>query len=347
MVNYTLKIVEIRWETGDTVTLCFKQPGLKKVKYFPGQYVTLNFRINGRKYSRPYSFSSSPDLDQTLNVTVKRVPGGVISNHIADCLKVGDTIEVVEPMGDFTLQNKNIKPDNCLILWAAGSGITPLISIAKYALHHQLVKHITLVYGNRDVAYTIFSNQILLLQKQYPDSFKVWNFHTKAFISLNNPDVIEGRIAPEKVLAVIRQENDIVDSFHYICGPAGLKESVQSALKEVNVPSNQIFTEEFNLVINPQKFDGIITRKVLIKRASSIYSIEVTKGKTILEAGLDALIDLPYSCQTGSCLLCKARLIAGKLKSVNENENNIALMENEHLLCCSLPLTDDIEIAVD
>lgn len=105
MRNYTLKVLEVRKETIDSVTLCFKQPGLKKIKYLAGQYLTLQFRINGRRYIKPYSFSSTPLIDSTLNVTVKRVPGGIVSNYINDIVKVDDVIEVQEPLGDFIFES--------------------------------------------------------------------------------------------------------------------------------------------------------------------------------------------------------------------------------------------------
>ncbi|RYY06448.1 MAG: hypothetical protein EOP43_06325 [Sphingobacteriaceae bacterium] len=208
MISYSLKIVEIIQETADTVTICFKQPGLKKVKYKAGQYLTLKFNINNRKYSRAYSFSSAPNVESTLNITVKRVPGGIVSNHIADCLNVGDVVEAIEPMGDFTLENNNLNPENHIVLWAAGSGITPIISIAKYALQNNLVKHVTLVYGNRDFERAIFTRQILDLQKQYTNNFRIWHFHTQPFIDDDNPSVIQGRIDPEKVLKVLN--NDLI-----------------------------------------------------------------------------------------------------------------------------------------
>ncbi|RYE26880.1 MAG: 2Fe-2S iron-sulfur cluster binding domain-containing protein, partial [Sphingobacteriaceae bacterium] len=96
----------------------------------------------------------------------------------------------------------------------------------------------------------------------------------------------------------------------------------------------------FNLTVDPKIYEGIVTQKVVIKTASAIHEIEVPKGKTILEAGLDAMIDLPYSCQIGSCLLCKAQLLSGKLKSIINSENH------EYLLCCSLPLTNNIKLLV-
>ena len=109
MKQFTLKIFEIRKETSETITLCFKQPGLRKIKYKAGQYITLIVRINGRKYARPYSFSSAPSVEATIEVTVKRVFDGIVSNYIHDELKVGDVLEVLEPMGDFTFDNLNSK----------------------------------------------------------------------------------------------------------------------------------------------------------------------------------------------------------------------------------------------
>ncbi|MEP6610645.1 MAG: FAD-binding oxidoreductase, partial [Mucilaginibacter sp.] len=147
---YTLKVVKIIQESNDAATLCFKQPGLKKVKYLPGQYLTLIVRINGRKYIRPYSFSSAPGIDELLEVTIKRVIGGVVSNHLVDVIKEGDVLEVLQPLGDFVLNPDADLSDKHIVLWGAGSGITPLMSIAKYALHNNIAAHVSLVYGNRN-----------------------------------------------------------------------------------------------------------------------------------------------------------------------------------------------------
>lgn len=346
MLQFTLKVAEILQETQDAVTVVFKQPGLKKIKYQAGQYLTLIFRINNRRSIRPYSFSSAPGVDPTLNVTVKRVPGGVISNHIADCLKVGDVVEVMEPMGDFTLENKGINFDSDIILWGAGSGITPLLSLIKYALSHQVVKHVTLVYGNRNHESAIFSNQINTLQKQYANSFTVWHFHTKPAIDESNPTYVQGRIDPKKVIEVLNREKGLHHTFHYICGPAGLKESVKEVLENYGVAKANIFSEEFNLVADPKNFEGIFTRNVNINKEGTNYRVEVVKGKTILEAGLDAMIDLSYSCQTGNCMLCKGKLLSGELRSIAPQNPQPHLEKDEHLLCCSIPMTDSVKIMV-
>ena len=107
--KYTLSVQDIRSETDETITLCFKQPSLRKIKYQAGQYITLIVMINGRKYARPYSFSSSPSIDSSLEVTIKRVSQGIVSNYLNTEVKIGDVIEVLEPMGDFTYNFKNLK----------------------------------------------------------------------------------------------------------------------------------------------------------------------------------------------------------------------------------------------
>lgn len=347
MLRYTLKVAEIHQETNDTVTVVFKQPALKKVKYKAGQYLTLIFWINNRRYIRPYSFSSAPGIDTTLNITVKRVLGGIVSNHIADCLKVGDVVEVMEPMGDFTLEDKGLPGDSHIVLWGVGSGITPLLSLAKFALHHQSVEHVTLVYGNRNYKNAIFNAQINTLQKEYINCFSIWHFHTQIAVDSVNPYVIQGRINPESVLSVLKKEGKLDKTIHFICGPIGLKESVIEILKLEQINPDHIFSEEFKQVLNPKDFENITTRTVSLIKNGQEHIIEVIKGKSILEAGLDAMLDMSYSCQTGNCLLCKGKLIAGEIKSIINQEKQLSLNEDECLLCCSYPLTDNIKILVD
>lgn len=346
MQNYTLKVIELREETSDTLTVVFKQP-LKKLHYTAGQYLTLIFRINGRRYIRPYSFSSAPGVDATINVTVKRVPQGVVSNHILDKVKVGDLIEVVPPMGNFILPDSITLSDKHIVLWGSGSGITPLISLIKFCLHENVCKHVTLVYGNKSFETTIFHNEITDLKNKLAGKFSVWHFHTKATVDQLNPFVIQGRIAPRKVLSVMQTEGDVQKTLHYICGPRGLKESVKETLLSLQIPQENIYTEDFEIVRDPKEFENIITRSITVEKSGQKAVLEVTKGKSILEACLDAMIEVDYSCQTGNCLLCRAKLINGHLKTIGVKELSKDLSEDERLLCCSFPLTDDIEILIE
>ena len=345
MKHYTLKITELRRETADTLTVVFKQPALKKIKYQAGQYLTLILKINGRRYSRPYSFSSAPGVDSDLEITVKQVPGGIVSNHIADCLEVGNLVEVMEPMGNFILNPDSITTETHIVLWGAGSGITPLFSILKEALHKNLGKRVTLVYGNRSLESVIFKDKIEALKTVYPN-FTSWDFHTKLAISEVNPTIIEGRIDPAKVLTVMQAEGDLNHTLHYICGPVGLKESVKTALIGLGVHDQNILTEDFEIVRDPVAFENISTRMVAVIKDGVKSVVEVVKGKSILEAGLDAMLELSYSCQTGSCLVCKGVLLKGEVKMIGPTARPEELNANECLLCCSFPLVDNVEVAV-
>jgi len=343
-MNYTLKVAQIKRETEDTITLCFKQPGLKKIKYQAGQYLTLIFRINGRRYIRPYSFSSCPGIDTFLEVTVKRVLNGVVSNHIHDIVNEGDSIEVMPPMGDFIFTgNGNI---STVFLWGVGSGITPLISIAKYVLNEDVNCNVHLVYGNRNADSTIFLNQIEELQAANSSRFQVTHFHTRLVINKRNPQLVEGRINDEKALTIISQIQGLSSSVHYICGPSGLKESVNKALGIKGIDPKNIFSEDFELVKDPKDYENIHTRNIKLRFNGTDYNLEVIKGKTILEAALDSNIELPYSCQTGNCSTCKGNLIHGEVKSIGLTKERDDLLDNEYLLCCTHPFTDSVFIEI-
>jgi len=233
-----------------------------------------------------------------------------------------------------------------LFCGGAGSGITPLMSIAKYALGNQIVGYITLVYGNRNTETVIFAKAIEQLQEKYANSFSAWHFHTQPAIKLTNPFQVQGRIDPRFVLNVIAKEGDLNRTLHYICGPTGLKESVKATLESLGVDSSKIYSEDFEIVRDPAQFHDITTRVVTLKKDGAVYKVEVAKGKSILESGLDALIDMPYSCQTGNCQVCKGKLIGGEVKIIGGEKESAQLEVNEKLLCCSFPLTDNIEIEV-
>jgi ring-1,2-phenylacetyl-CoA epoxidase subunit PaaE len=345
MKTFTLTIVQIIKPVVDVVTICFKQPGLRKVKYKAGQYLSLVVRINGRKFIRPYSLSSAPGIDFLLEVTVKRVPGGIVSNYLYDHVKEGDVMEVIEPMGNFVydpeLTNEHI------MLWGAGSGITPLISIIKTALKHSTDKKVRLFYCNRNPQHTIFRQELIELKKQYKEKFTIWNFFTGIPEDVYLNYDIAGRIDEEKIEAIIADKNEIAQSKHFICGPQGLKNTVKQLLKKFNVPHEKMLTEEFEVLIDPEQFDDVETRIITITEGGKTREIEVIKGKSILDAGLDAGIELPYSCQIGTCMLCKAKLTNGKIKLIGVEKLPDEVAANECLLCCSFPYTNDIQILIN
>jgi ring-1,2-phenylacetyl-CoA epoxidase subunit PaaE len=344
MKIYTLLIQEIRKETEDTITICFKQPGLRKIKYQAGQYITLILRINGRKYARPYSFSSAPSVDTALEITVKRVPDGIVSNYINNELKVGDVIEVLEPMGDFTCET--IQHIQSIFLWGVGSGITPLFSIIKEVLHQLPGTAVHLIYGNKNQEATIFSNQLSLLKQEYPTVFSMTNFYSQIDNVIESNSIHKGRISSEFVTHLVEQHKNIKESVHYICGPKGLKDAIQVSLMDLEIPSSSIFVEEFELVIDPKELEDVEDSKVSVFFQGEQSDFFVPKGKSILDVALDNYIEIPYSCQTGNCNTCIAKLKKGQLKMIGLTKERLDLAQDEFLLCCSYPLTNPISIEV-
>ncbi|MDI9363522.1 MAG: ferredoxin--NADP reductase [Flavobacterium sp.] len=341
MTSYTLTIVDKRQETADTVTLVFKQPGLKKITYLAGQYLTVIFKINGRRYLRPYSFSSAAEIDKFLEITVKRVPGGLVSNHICDIVTIGDVVEVLPPMGNFVISNDIKYINHPIVLWGAGSGITPLFSMAKQVLYSNTMRsQIILIYGNRCTDNVIFKSQIETLAQQFPNRFFVWNFYSQMADNHQSEAFVQGRIIPNLVLDNLAKKLDLTASLHYICGPNGLKLAVKAALANYSVPPTQVFSEDFELVINEADFIDIFTQFVTIRQNGKQQVVEVVKGKSILEAGLNALIDMPYSCQTGNCSVCKGKLLSGLVKQLLPKHANLG--ENEFQLCCTYPSSDNV-----
>jgi ring-1,2-phenylacetyl-CoA epoxidase subunit PaaE len=341
MKSYTLTVLEIRRETEDTVTIGFKQPGLKKIRYKSGQYLTVAFRINGRRYLRPYSFSSTPNIDSNLEITVKRVDGGIVSNHIHDMLHVGDSVEVIEPMGDFVFEAS--KDISTVYLWGVGSGITPLFSIAKEIIHFQKSIHVNLIYGSKDHNNTIFRDNLEKLLLFAEGRFHLWNFQSKLTLTEKYPFLQKGRIDKDKIVEVI-SNSDLTKSVHYICGPFGLKESVKEVLTAKNVSNTRIFSEDFELTKDPAEFTDIITRKIKIDFDNIEHDVEILKGKSILECALDAGIEIPYSCQTGDCNTCKGTLTEGTAKMIGLSKMRADLNNDEYLLCCSYPTAENVKI---
>lgn len=344
MNTYTLKVVQIKQETKDTVTLCFKQPGLRKIKYKAGQYLTLSFRINGRKYARPYSFSSSPSADSLLEVTIKRVPDGIVSNYINDQVKVDDTIEVMEPMGDFLFEPTATVKE--VYLWGVGSGITPLYSLAKEILATQSNVKVHLVYGNKNQESTIFHNALQQLSGKYPDTFTISHFYSR-LDPIVHQNSYTGRINNEFVHSLLSNHINLNNCAHYICGPETLKNTIKQVLTEIGTQLNAIYTEDFELVKDPKDFEDIETRTVTINFKGQTNNLTINKGQSILDVALDEGIEIPYSCQTGNCSTCKGNLINGQVKMIGLTKQRDDLNEKEFLLCCSYPLTDDVYLEIN
>ncbi len=349
---HKLKVTNIVKETPDTISVYLQQPAQSKIAYKPGQFLTLLIPMSGETVRRSYSMSSCPHTDKELCVTVKRVSNGKVSNYLNDNLKVGQELEVMEPMGSFALDLRPIQRH--VILIGAGSGITPLMSIAKAVLRMESSSIVSLLYGNRNQDTIIFKNALEELQKEFPNRFRVvhvlsqpnagWTGHT-------------GRLNRTLAIKLINElpKLDVYRTDYYMCGPVGLMEEMEGALNILYVPKDRIHKESFMAApdtapkLVADEGDGTVkTQVVTLIYEGSEYKVKVEPHQSILDAGLDMDIDLPYSCQSGLCTACRGKCVSGKV--LMDEEDGLSAQEMKEgyvLVCVGHPLTSDVVIEID
>jgi len=353
MSKYHLLTVEnIIRETPDTISIHFKQPVNQKITYKAGQFLTLLVPIEGTTQRRSYSMCSSPVTNDSLVVTVKRIAGGKVSNYLNDHLKPGAMIEVMDPMGTFTVEPRP-EARRHLILVGAGSGITPLISIAKTVLHAEPQSRISLLYGNRNEQSIIFKTELESLAQHYSGRLEVihvlsqpspaWTGHT-------------GRLNQSLGLKLLEHLPQWPDTAYYICGPEGMMEEMKNALKILHVSPDKVHTESFVSVAKEEVHGQVIEEPSLSVQDHTVtiiyegaeYRVAVPASKTILEAALDNDIDLPYSCQSGMCTACMGKCVSGKVKLDEEDGlSETEIKQGYVLTCVGHPLTGDVIIEID
>ncbi|WP_205499761.1 ferredoxin--NADP reductase [Rufibacter psychrotolerans] len=354
---YTMKVAEITQETADAITLHLDHPDKNNIPYIPGQFLTLILPVNGQKVRRSYSLCSIPG-EPYFSVTVKRVEGGLVSNFLADTAQVGQTIEVMAPLGNFVL-----KPDATqkrhIFLFGGGSGITPLMSMLKSTLKHEPQSRITLVYGNRNLESVIFKDQLAQLEQQYPQNLKIVHVFNESIADATEAQENIGLLDRTMVLRLL--ENLRVPGYQqesfYMCGPEAMMNEVREALHFMRVPNNQIFKESFTAPTSTEEHgadvtaaadsDEIIARTVTIIYEGQEYQVEVKPNETILEAGLKADIDLPYSCQAGLCTACMGKCLSGRVHlDEREGLSDAEIAQGYVLNCVGHPLTADVVIEI-
>jgi len=347
-----LSIHKVVRETSDCISIHFQQPWHKMLDYKAGQFLTVICTVNGKQERRAYSLCSSPHADAFPAIAVKVIPNGLVSNYLFEFSSAGKGIELLEPMGNFVFEPK---ADNRrhIILYAAGSGITPLFSIIKSALKMEPLSYITLIYGNRNIDSIIFKEQITELQQQNSTRFQVIHSLTSP------PDKwygATGRISAEMLNEILDQSEPILpvsETLHYMCGPAAMMDSVKEVLASRGVSKSTIFHESFfssiddaarELAIEEQ---GIKERTIKVIYDADSFNFLVPAHKTILEAAQDKDIDLPYSCQSGLCTACRGKCISGKVHLDESDGLSQKELDNGYILTCvAHPLTDDVVIEI-
>jgi ring-1,2-phenylacetyl-CoA epoxidase subunit PaaE len=348
---HQLKVKEIIKETSDAITIVFEN-GAQPISYKSGQFLTLIVPVKGEKLRRSYSLCSSPYADKELAVTVKRVAGGVVSNYLPDALKAGDTLEVMEPTGTFHFIPDFAKRGD-IVLIGAGSGITPLISIAKSALLKQPGSKVYLIYGNRNETSVIFKQKIELLQSVYKERCKVVHRLSQP----KDPSLPAGRLNRSEIIKLLEGFKDlkIEKAEYYLCGPDGLMQEAIGALELLKVNKSQIKKESFlPSDINALPAGKVVadspstTQDVTIIYQGTEYKITVPPNKSILEVALKENIDLPYSCQSGMCTACMGKCISGKVHLDESDALSDKELESGYVLTCvGHPVTPNVVIEID
>lgn len=350
MKTYFLQVKEIVAETSDAATIYFWHPLSEQIKYKAGQFITLIVPAdNGKKVRRSYSMSTSPSTDTSVGITIKRVENGLVSNYLLDRVKVGDFLEVIEPMGHFVYDpSADSNPKN-VVLIGAGSGITPLISIAKTILKSSNETQVYLVYGNRTEDTIIFKNELDALENTNPG-----RFHLKHVLSQPTASWLgeKGRINQSNAVYILKNMGvDFKKESFYMCGPAEMMEELQKVYDMYEVPKARVHKENFHSAMldnDETPDDSLKTRKVKIIYDGSEHEFAVEPHQTILEAALELNIDLPYSCQAGMCTACMGKCKTGKVIMDEDDGLTESEIKNGYLLTCvAHPLSDDVLIEID
>jgi ring-1,2-phenylacetyl-CoA epoxidase subunit PaaE len=349
---YDLKVKEIVQETKEAISIVFEQPA-NKVSYKSGQFLTLIASVQGKEVRRAYSLCSSPFVDADLAVTVKRVDLGLMSNYLADNLKTGQTLKVMEPMGQFTTEF-DAKRKRHLILFAGGSGITPMMSIIKSILTQEPDSILSLIYCNRDVDSIIFRESLGKLETKYEGRLHVIHvldnapMNWQGYSGLLNHDMLE------KLFERI-PDWGIEKTTYLMCGPEGMMKNVDNLLSERHIPKEKIFKESFvqGTIDKDSKKEVAVesnelqTREVTVRYDGQEFKFPVEPSMTILQTALDQGIDLPYSCQSGLCTACRGKCLSGKVKlDEEEGLSQSERAEGYVLTCVGHPLTDDVVIEI-
>lgn len=342
---HSLKIKSILRQTDKAVSITFEVPTALKADFAftAGQYITLKTVIDAKEIRRDYSLSSSPQ-SESLTVTVKEIENGVFSSYANTQLKTGDTLEVGTPNGRFIYDPKT-DASNTIVAFAAGSGITPIMSIARTVLETD--SNFVLIYGNKSPKETIFYDEILKLQTLHSNRFMVQFVYSET----DEKDALFGRIDSGNVQYILKNNIAVNNSQKfYLCGPEGMINTVNGILTEKGVEASKVLFELFtasevkSTSTSTNEGDSNIT--ILVDEEET--TLVMSQKQTILEAALANDLDVPYSCQGGVCSSCICRVTEG---TATMRQNNI-LTDNEVaeglvLSCQAEPTSTSIKVDFD
>lgn len=337
-----VKITKIIRETHDARSFVL-QATVGEIPAVSGQFLTFIFNsYSGAEIRRSYSLSSSPETGEELTVTIKRIPNGEISRKFIEYLKEGDTIRTIGASGFFTLPN-DVSQYHTLLFFAAGSGITPVYSLIKTALRKHNV-NVVLVYSNRNVADTIFHDELKALQETYGQKFIIH------FLYSLSHDLSKSRLTPVLLENLMEAFSGIKNQcLYYVCGPAGYMRMIQFTLLSIGVPAGNIKREIFHVL--PQKViarpPDITPHQVTLIGDKQEYEFEVQYPVSILQAAKALNIPVSFSCEAGQCGTCVATCLHGEVwMSRNEILLEEELAQGRILTCTGFPVNGNVIIKI-
>ena len=343
---HTLKVQNIRSLTPDSVAVTLQIPKelAHTFAFSSGQYITIKKEIKGKELRRSYSISSSPKKD-TITIGVKKVDKGGFSDYANSRLKTGDELEVMPPEGRFTFK-PGANPKNIMAI-AAGSGITPIMSIARTVLESHPKNNLVLLYGNKSYKETMFYTELVKLQLEHPRQFQLYFTLSQA----REEDTLFGRIDDSTINYILKNKHkgQAFDDY-YICGPEPMIHLAMANLKGAGITDDKIHFELFTSTEIkdelPEKPDG--KTQITVTLDDEEFTFSMDRSSKVLDAVLKENIDAPYSCQGGVCSTCIARIVEGEA----EMEKNQILTDGEIeegfvLTCQAHPTTDVLKIDYD
>ncbi|VXC88958.1 subunit of the phenylacetly-CoA oxygenase/reductase [Enterobacterales bacterium 8AC] len=349
-VFHRLNVAAIERETPDAVAITLHVPDELKshYRYTPGQHLTLKAKVNGEELRRCYSICSAPQ-EGLLQIGVKAIHQGRFSSFINHGLQVGDELDVMVPQGRFGYQPQPQTQGHYLAI-AAGSGITPMLSIIKATLQQEPNSHFTLIYGNRTSRSVMFKEQLSDLKNRYPQRFQPLYLFSQE--SLDSP-LLSGRIDREHLAAIGKTLLDFNDFDHaFICGPEVMMDEAHTVLELAGMPAERIHSERFNtsgIVARPANSGNRNATQVEIQLDGRRLKIDVgTEDDSILDAALRQGADLPYACKGGVCATCKCKLKAGEVDmAINYSLEPDQLAAGYVLSCQSWPRGEGVVLDFD
>nr|ABP44945.1 ferredoxin [Mycolicibacterium gilvum PYR-GCK] len=332
-----LRIKRVVRETSDAVSLVLDVPEdcSHRFRYKAGQFLTVRVSVDGRDLRRCYSMSSAP-VEEELRITVKRDPGGLVSNWINDTAAEGDELHASPPEGRFTLA-EGVSSPRPLIAFAGGSGITPIMSLVRAALA-DTARPVRLFYANRARGSVIFSEPLARLTEQHADRLTV----------AHHFDEDAGVVTATAVASFAESAGD---ADYYICGPAPFMDTVEASLLDSGVPKQRLNLERFTIAeVPPGVTDNTddACEEIVIELDRQKVTAAYRQGETLLQTARQKGLKAPASCETGSCGTCMARIVEGSARMrINDALDEDEVEEGWVLTCQSLPTSRKVHVVYE